>query len=60
MVFGANVASYLVVSDALWPSATVAVEQPSSTTTVPSIAIFFKLHLLKQKAPYLRVPASLS
>jgi hypothetical protein len=41
--------------DGLWSSATVAEEQPSKTTTAPSIAIFRKLHLLKQKAPFLGV-----
>jgi hypothetical protein len=56
-VLGAKTTGYLVVSDVLWSSATVAVEQPSKTTTVPSIATFFKLHLLKQKAPFLRVPS---
>ena len=53
---GVVVVSYLIVIDVLWSSATVAVEQPNNTATVPSIAIFLKLHLLKQKAPFLRVP----
>jgi hypothetical protein len=40
---------YSIVLNVLWSSATVAAEQPSNTTTAPSIATLFKLHLLKQK-----------